>query len=475
LSGAGAFQRFLTASPRLFPPPTNPAPQWCGHCKKLTPEYAQAATELLANDPPLRIAKVDATANDAIAQRFKVQGFPTLKFFKGGADLEYNGGRTASEIVSWVQRKSGPAYTAITTVDEATAFKAKDTVTVFGFFSELEGDAFDAFATMAGGMDDVPCAVTTSAEVRAALEVEGTDNAVVLFKDFDEGVSKFDGDVTDSAAVSAFVGLERVALLTEFSPETAPKIFGGPIKTHVLIMADSKGEGFEAAKASWTEAAKGYRGEALFIWVPPSEDRILSFFEVTEADLPTAVVVKMPEDSGMKKFPFAGDANNGEELAAFVGTVVSGEVKPTLKSEEPEAADLEGPVAVIKGKSFDDIVLNNDKDVLVEFYAPWCGHCKALAPVYEELATKLSANEKLTIAKMDSTANEVEMEGLNIRGFPTIFFFPATTDGSPKTPMEFEGSRDVEGFTAFLAKHTTHKLVVPDAEAAEADEAKDEL
>lgn len=55
---------------------------WCGHCKQLTPEYIKAAERLKNNNPPYYIAKVDATANDELAQRFGIKGFPTLFFFK---------------------------------------------------------------------------------------------------------------------------------------------------------------------------------------------------------------------------------------------------------------------------------------------------------------------------------------------------------------------------------------------------------
>jgi protein disulfide-isomerase A1 len=43
----------------------------------------------------------------------------------------------------------------------------------------------------------------------------------------------------------------------------------------------------------------------------------------------------------------------------------------------------------------------------MEYYAPWCGHCKKLAPIYDELATTLSVVDNLVVAKMDATANEV--------------------------------------------------------------------
>lgn len=55
---------------------------WCGHCKQLAPEYVKAAERLKNNDPAYYIAKVDATENDELAQRFGIKGFPTLFFFK---------------------------------------------------------------------------------------------------------------------------------------------------------------------------------------------------------------------------------------------------------------------------------------------------------------------------------------------------------------------------------------------------------
>ncbi len=55
---------------------------YSGHCKKLTPEYEQAAETLAKNDPPFFVAKVDATEQKKVAEEFGVQGFPTLKWFK---------------------------------------------------------------------------------------------------------------------------------------------------------------------------------------------------------------------------------------------------------------------------------------------------------------------------------------------------------------------------------------------------------
>jgi protein disulfide-isomerase-like protein len=72
---------------------------WCGHCKKLTPEYEGAAEILSKSDPPVALAKVDATEQKALGERFGIQGFPTLFWFRNGEKAEYTGGRTKDTIV----------------------------------------------------------------------------------------------------------------------------------------------------------------------------------------------------------------------------------------------------------------------------------------------------------------------------------------------------------------------------------------
>lgn len=110
-----------------------------------------------------------------------------------------------------------------------------------------------------------------------------------------------------------------------------------------------------------------------------------------------------------------------EALTQFVNDLEEGALEPYVKSEAiPENND--GPVTVAVGKNFEEVVTNNGKDTLIEFYAPWCGHCKKLTPIYEELGTKLKG-EEVAIVKMDATANDVPPT-FDVRGFPTLYWLP---------------------------------------------------
>ncbi|ELR02322.1 Protein disulfide-isomerase erp38 [Pseudogymnoascus destructans] len=100
--------------------------------------------------------------------------------------------------------------------------------------------------------------------------------------------------------------------------------------------------------------------------------------------------------------------------------------------------------------NFDKIVLSG-KPALVEFFAPWCGHCKTLAPVYEELAQAFEfASDKVSVAKVDADAEKSLGKRFGIQGFPTIKYF----DGKSKDPQDYSGGRDLESLTKFITDKT---------------------
>jgi len=413
---------------------------WCGHCKALAPEYAKAAGILAEKDSPIKLGKVDATEESKLAEKFEVRGYPTLKFFKNGKPVEYGGGRTADTIVSWVEKKTGPPAKALAGADDAKAFVEGKDVAVIGCFADQTTDGAKAFLGAASSMDDIPFGITGDEALCSEHGVSG--EGLVVLKTFDDGKATLAEDLTEEN-IAKFISSESLPLVIDFNHETAQKIFSGEVKSHFLMFSSAKAEDHADKLEKMRAMAKSSKGKMLFVTINTDEEdhkRILEFFGITEAELPTYRAIKLGED--MAKYKPADDAFENAEQ--FVSDFLEGKLKQHLMSQEiPEDWDKEG-VKVLVGKNFQEVAMNAEKDVLVEFYAPWCGHCKQLTPIWDELGEKYKDHETIVIAKMDSTANE--LEEVKVQGFPTIKLFKKGTNEI----VDYNGDRTVAGFTKFL-------------------------
>jgi len=412
---------------------------WCGHCQSLAPEYAKAAGKLKEMKSDITLSKVDATIETKLAEKYGVQGFPTIKFFKKGTPMEYSGGRTADEIITWLNKKTGPPAKVLETADEVKAFVEPKQVAVIGFFADKESDLAKAFITAAEGMDDLEFAITTPA-ASGDYKVEG--DKIVVIKKFDEGRADYAGEAK-AEDIKKFVSGESLALVTEFSDEAAPKIFGGDIKSHLLMFLSKKAETFKDTLATFTSAAKDFKGKVLFVYIDidvEDNQRVLEFFALKPEDCPTLRLIKLEGD--MTKFVPAKKDLDEATMKEFVSDFLEGKLKPHLMTEEvPEDWD-KNPVKILVGKNFKEVAMDGGKKVFVEFYAPWCGHCKQLAPIWDKLGEKYKDDESIVIAKMDSTANEVEE--VKVQSFPTLKYF---ANGEV---VDYKGGRTFDDFVKFL-------------------------
>lgn len=441
---------------------------WCGHCKKLAPEYAKAAGILKTEESLVKLAKLDATEHKTAAGKFGVKGYPTLKWFVDGEAKEYNGGRTSPDIVSWLKKKTGDPCTVAASQEEVDTEVATSHFALLGAFKDRASAAGAAYTEAASNTDGVVFFVTDSDEVMAAFGL--ADGEVVAVRDFaeEEAQVKLEGDAT-AASIKAFLAANRLPLVVEFSDETAPMIFGGEVKSHFLVFSSADAEGHADVMSTFRKVSKSFAGKFVHVLVDTGKDsngRILDFFGINKDMGIVARIIYLAD--GVDKYAPDFTELTEENMAAFAQNYIDGKLTKHLNSEEiPEDWDSL-PVKVLVGKNFEQVAFDETKDVLVEFYAPWCGHCKQLTPIYDELGEKFKDHPSIVIAKMDSTANEVA--DVTVRGFPTIKFFPK---GSERTIQDYEGGRTLEDFVAFL--DGTHDEEAEDDASDSAEEAKDEL
>ncbi|GJP57940.1 hypothetical protein CLOP_g19341 [Closterium sp. NIES-67] len=162
------------------------------------------------------------------------------------------------------------------------------------------------------------------------------------------------------------------------------------------------------------------------------------------------------------------DYPTADNIKAFTQSFIDGRLKPFFKSQ-PLPEENDGPVTVVVGDSFEQIVLDDTRDVLLEVYAPWCGHCQQLEPTYKRLAERFSVVQSVVIAKMDGTANEYP--GLEVEGFPTIVFYPA---GKKADPVKVQARKVKQFVQAIRDNASTHFDLEPSPEDDQEEEIGEE-
>lgn len=103
-----------------------------------------------------------------------------------------------------------------------------------------------------------------------------------------------------------------------------------------------------------------------------------------------------------------------------------------------EDVEQDDNVYVLTDSNFKDFV-NDNEFVLVKFYAPWCGHCKKMAPDYSKLGAKVHGeSSNIKIAKLDATEHKERSTEHGIQGFPTLKFF------IKGQPIDYQGARELD-------------------------------
>ncbi|KAG0359088.1 protein disulfide-isomerase precursor [Podila minutissima] len=413
---------------------------WCGHCKSLAPEYEVAATQLKAKNIP--IAKVDCTVETDLCQEQGIQGYPTLKVFRNGSPSDYQGARKADAIVSYLQKQTQPALT-ILNAETVADFSASDKVVIVGVLP-ADSEKREILLKVANKLrDDFTFGVIEESEDLKA-------GGVVLYKKFDEGKNLLEGDFTEES-LTEFITVNSVPIMDEIGPNNYAKYMDAGLPLGYLFVSTPEqrtqyGPEVEAL-------AKELRGKMNFVYIDSAKFGAHASNLNLKESWPAFGVQNVRNGA---KYPVdQAEDLSIEKIKAVVDGVLSGKLEPSIKSEAvPESND--GPVKVVVAHNYKEIVEDQSKDVLIEFYAPWCGHCKNLAPIYEELGEAYKGSD-IVIAKFDATANDIPTDvPFQIQGFPTIKLRKA---GSSEY-IDYNGERTKDGFVEFLTKEAVNKFEV---------------
>eukprot|EP00033_Pygsuia_biforma_P000992 GCRY01001136.1.p1 GENE.GCRY01001136.1~~GCRY01001136.1.p1 ORF type:complete len:489 (+),score=109.92 GCRY01001136.1:105-1571(+) len=441
--------------------------QWCGHCKRLKEPFMNAATAL--KDEGITFAEFDAEEFRDLAGKLGVRGYPTLKLFRQGQMSDFKGPRDEEGIIAYMKKQVGPSAKALETVEEMTSFLDNEDVSVVALISKENTVLFRKFKEVADTLrDEFRFAYSTNVDVLSAFGNDGEETqGIFLFHQF-EGENKRSAVEFEGRSVASVLenwiykySVPKIGQLTQTNQARFQKQ-GLPI---VKLYLDVNWQNRKSMKYYQNRVNKilpEFEGKVLFALVSNTEFQK----EVEQFGEKKDLVIVVDDWKNDARYLFPDKKFNVNTFRDFVKDFLGGKIEKFVKSQPIPATPKEDDVTVVVAKNFEDIVLDETKDVLLEVYAPWCGHCKKLAPVYSDLARKMRKHGSVVIAKVDGTANDLP-PAFKASGYPSLFFAPAHKKDSP---MKYSGERDLGSFMKFIKENADMPLKVKKTKAP-----KDEL
>lgn len=454
---------------------------WCGHCKRLKPDYQVAASELKGK-AVLAAMDVNRPENSVISRRFNITGFPTLLYFdQGELQYPYPGENKKEAIkkfledpkpdvqekpkeVAWSEEPSEVVHLTDLTFDE---FMAREKSVLVMFYAPWCGHCKRAkphFVSAAAKMvkEDIPgklAAVdcTSESELGKRFQIKGFPT----IKYFKDGEVAFDaGEAREEATI-----LKLMRDPSEPPAPPPPEKAWADEETAVLHLTEETFKPVLKKKkhvlvifyAPWCGHCKKAKPEFTAAAAEMADNPKVAFAAVDctlERSVCTAYNV-----GGFPTFKYFSyynkeqkDYDGGRTSKDFVRFMsdpqspTAGQAPPPPSPEE-EWAGLDGSLYLkhLRSSEFEEYLRFKDT-VLVMFYAPWCGHCKAMKPEYARAAKQLTEEGvSHVLATVDATQERELGNKFDIQGYPTIKFFRRG-----KAVEDYSGGRKAADFVRYV-------------------------
>lgn len=491
------YSDFMAAHPLVFVLFYAP---WCYWSRAALPEFDAAAKLLSHHDPPVIAARVDCTENEELCNQEYIREYPTLRLYVEGVGHLYEGRRFRTHIVHWVDLKVDRDKKLVSAghLDELVSHSNSDdssggghVVVVAAFPADYNRGTFQAVARVFG--EEVLFGDTTDPTLIERLktvhilpklpsgqhggseaEKQLTPPFVVVFAPHkgESAVHLYQGQVGEVNELRNFVRQWLFPAVSLFDADSIGSHFFKDPRPKLMMLLDSKehsklldeAESVDS-KDPWLAAfravAEKHRG-AVAATVSGNrkafERQLFNLLGIEDEPLPQVRIMFVNHKSDGRHHPahkfrpasaLPSPSEGKEKLEAaldgFVSSVLSQQLSPYFRSEAPpEIPEPRGRVRTIVASTFATEIAR-EPNVLVEFYAPWCGFCRKMEPAYKELAKRLAGVSGIVIARIDATRNEVE--GVQIAGYPTVYLYRR----GDKEPLLYAGDRSTRDLLKWLS------------------------
>nr|QNH88162.1 thioredoxin domain-containing protein 5 [Hippocampus abdominalis] len=373
---------------------------WCGHCKKLQPTWNELAEKYNnMEDPPAYVVKIDCVQNTKFCSKdHNIRSYPTLVLYKPEqAPLKYEGLRILGALEEWMLKKleTDPSSEQAQEQEPAVPPEPKD-----GMYELTAGNLKDHVSK---GLHFIKFYTPWCGHCKAMAPA------------WEQMASTFEH--SEDLKIGKLDCAEHHNLCLMFS-----------VRGYPTLLFFKGGDKIEVTR---------YKGQRDYDTLKEFADQM-----VIVANAPPEEAEKDAEE-GDQEEP-ADDKEGAREEPA------EADVKEAAAQQQQE--EVKSNVLHLTESDFDEVVSKGF--TFVKFFAPWCGHCKHLAPVWDELSTKdFPVLTSIKIAKVDCTVERTLCNKYSVRGYPTLVMFRAGEQGD-----KYSGPRDLENLHKFVMKQVRDEL-----------------
>ncbi|XP_003261524.1 protein disulfide-isomerase-like protein of the testis [Nomascus leucogenys] len=422
--------------------------------RNLAEELGKAVEIMGKGKNGIGFGKVDITIEKELQQEFGITKAPELKlFFEGNRSepISCKGVVESTALVVWLRRQISQKAFLFNSSEQVAEFVISRPVVIVGFFQDLEEEVAELFYDVIKDYPELTFGVIMIGNVIGRFHVT-LDSVLVFKKGKIVNRQKLINDSTNKQELNRVIKQHLTDFVIQYNTENKDLIYELHIMSHMLLFVSKSSESYGIIIQHYKLASKEFQNKILFILVDADEPRnghVFEYFRVTEVDIPSVQILNLSSDA---RYKMPSDDITYENLKKFGHSFLSKNAKKHQSSEEIPKYWDQGLVKQLVGKSFNIVVFDKEKDVFVMFYAPWSKKCKMLFPLLEELGRKYQNHSTIIIAKIDVTANDIQL--LYLDRYPFFRLFPSDSQQA----VLYKGEHTLKGFSDFLESHIKTKI-----------------
>ncbi|VWU48209.1 protein disulfide-isomerase [Hepatocystis sp. ex Piliocolobus tephrosceles] len=436
------------------------------------------------------IVKMNVLSNRGVIEKLNIYSYPALFMIKKNIIYRYNGFNKMMDILLWVYKHLDTSVFEINNKTKLTTFlQLEEYNNAILFFISKKGPndklfkqlveisistqlAFFLYITQKDIIDFFENDILSHQYKFNLEEVNDKDIYGILFKkdDFDsyffliEKELEYIYDMNVSKELKFFdlsnwIQKKIKPLVIKFSEYYFPVLFSNETITLFILYNNIN----QLNKTAIIKSAMKHKhiNFAVSGAKETFEKRLLSELLIENFDKPIMRITEFKTNVNIpyKYKPLDDNIEiNENNIDQFLNNYKT--EKKYLYRKSERALDDEyndGYVKILVADTYEEYIFNNEKDVLVLYYALWCGHCYKFEPIYREIGKRFKLyaskfknfNNDIIIGKIDATNNDIY--DIYIDGFPTIYLF---TKINKKEPIKYVGERTLQNIVTWLRDQT---------------------